>query len=440
MTSLNYQKVELLREQARKAAEIIKKHEFVRIFTHYDADGISAGAIIAKALIRLNKNFQITFLKGLNETFEYERDELVVFLDMGSGYPDVVSNVDADVVVIDHHIPIDRIEPKRRFAHVNPHLAGIDGTYELSASGAAYFVAKELGKNEDLSSIAVVGMIGDKQRIKGANAEIVKEGERFECIEQRVGLNLHSGKVREVLMMSLEPYLDFYGKEGELEEFLKRAGIDGDSEIDDLSLEEMHRLADAIALRILKMGAYISLIDNVIGKKLWLSNMPIKNALMLTDIVNACGRASAMSIGLAILIGDSSYLKRAVDVYERYTTEILEELAKRRNDVKEGFCIRYIVMENAPSTSPIATIYSRYLYPDKPLIVVNVKNDRVKVSARANEKIAERLNLAEVMRLAAEKVGGRGGGHRVAAGANISPDRVEEFLKEVDRLCCAMLA
>ena len=97
-------------------------------------------------------------------------------------------------------------------------------------------------------------------------------------------------------------------------------------------------------------------------------------------------------------------------------------------------------MKDAPSTSPVATTYSRYLFSDKPLIVINIKNGKVKVSARTTEKLSERVNLAEVMYLAAEKVGGRGGGHRVAAGANISPEKVEEFLKEVDRLCCAMLA
>jgi len=436
----DYQKIELLKSYAKKASELIKRHEFIRVFTHYDADGISAGAIIAKALLRINKNFQISFLKGLNESFEYEKDELVMFLDMGSGYPDVISNVEADVIIADHHIPTGEIEPKKRFVHVNPHLVGIDGTYELSASGATYFIARELGRNEDLSCIAVVGMLGDKQKISSANAEIVKEGEKAGFIERKIGLNLHSGKVKDVLKMSLEPYLDFYKKEDELEEFLKKIEINGEMEVDKLSLEEMHKLADAIALRMLRMGAYISLIDEIIGERLWLNNMPRKNALMLTDIVNACGRASAMSVGLALLMGDSSYLKSAVDIYEKYTKEVLEELVKRRNDVKEGFCMRYIVMENAPSTSPIATTYSRYLYSDKPLIVVNVKDDRVKVSARANEKLAERLNLAEVMRLAAEKVGGRGGGHRVAAGANISPDKVEEFLKEVDRLCCAMLA
>ncbi|OYT33837.1 hypothetical protein B6U96_14545 [Archaeoglobales archaeon ex4484_92] len=123
-----------------------------------------------------------------------------------------------------------------------------------------------------------------------------------------------------------------------------------------------------------------------------------------------------------------------------YTTEILEELTKRKREVKEGFCIRYLVMNDAPSASSMATTFSRYLMSDKPIVVINVKNGKAKVSARTTEKLSRRVNLAEVMKIAAEKVGGRGGGHRVAAGANISPDKIDEFLKEVDRLCCAMLA
>jgi single-stranded DNA-specific DHH superfamily exonuclease len=57
-----------------------------------------------------------------------------------------------------------------------------------------------------------------------------------------------------------------------------------------------------------------------------------------------------------------------------------------------------------------------------------------KVSSRSNLRIAENVNLSDVMRNAAEKVGGRGGGHSVAAGANINPEKVDEFIREVDRL------
>ncbi len=430
----------LLREFARKAANLVEKHDFVRVYTHYDADGIAAGAIIAKALMRAGKKFQISFLKGLNEPFEYERGELLLFADMGSAYPELMSEVETDLIILDHHIPVGSIKPKRSFAHVNPHLAGFDGTYELSASGVAYFFANELGSNKDLSPIALVGAFGDKQKMVGGNAQILKEGKERGYVEERVGVNIYSGKLADVLATSLEPFLDFYGKDDELDEFLRRIGIDGEREIDELSFEEMQRLADAIAMRLLKMGAYEGIFEDFIGRRLLFTNLPIASAALLTDVVNSCGRAGAMSVALAILLGDARFVEKAIRIHDDYTRQVLEEIARRREEVKEGFCIRYLVMENAPSASPIATVLSRYLMSDKPIVVINVKNGKAKVSARTTEKLSRRVNLADVMRLAAEKVGGSGGGHRVAAGANISPEKIEEFLKEVDRLCCAMLA
>ncbi|RLI75494.1 phosphoesterase [Archaeoglobales archaeon] len=428
--------LDILKVQAKKAAELVEKSDFVRIFTHFDADGISAGAIIAKSLLRIGKPFHLRFLKGLNEKVEYESDELVVLADMGSGYPDVVSEIDADVIIIDHHIPVKKIDPSREFVHINPHLAGLDGTYELSASGTAYIFANAIGNNVDLSSIAIIGVIGDKQKIVGGNAEIVKEGKANGFIEEKTGLNLCSGKVRDALKYSLEPFLDFYEKEGELEEFLRKIKIEGDKEIDELSLEEINILANAIVLRLLKIGAYEGVIDEFVGKKLILKNELISNAFMLTDVVNSCGRAAEMSIGLAICLRDKNYLEKGLEIWRRYRIDVLNEIQKWRDEVKDSFCMRYLVMEDALSTSPIATALSRYIYADKPLIVVNIKNGMAKVSARSNARLAEKIDLAEVMRLAAERVGGRGGGHKVAAGANIEPEVVEEFLKEVDRLCC----
>lgn len=428
--------LDILKVQAKKAAELVEKSDFIKVFTHFDADGISAGAIIAKSLLRINKPFHLRFLKGLNEKVEYESDELVILADMGSGYPDVVSEIDADVIIVDHHTPVGKIEPLKEFVHMNPHLAGLDGTYELSASGTAYVFANAVGNNTDLSSIAVIGAIGDKQKLIGGNAEIVKEGVINGFIEEREGLNLYSGKVRDVLMYSLEPFLDFYGKEEELEEFLNKIKIDGDKEIDKLGFEEINILANAIVLRLLKIGAYEGVIDEFIGKKLILKNELISNAVMLTDVVNSCGRAAEMSIGLAICLRDKNYLEKGLEIWNKYRINILNEIQKWRGEVKDSFCMRYLVMEDASSTSPIASTLSRYIYADKPLIVVNIKNGKAKVSARSTAKLAEKIDLAEIMRLAAEKVGGRGGGHKVAAGANIEPEVVEEFLKEVDRLCC----
>ncbi|MCX8152173.1 MAG: DHH family phosphoesterase [Archaeoglobaceae archaeon] len=432
--------MDLLKESTKKASELVSRHEFIRVYTHYDADGISAGAIVAKALLRAKKNFQISFLKTLNDDFEYEKGTLLIFADMGSAYPEKMSKVESDLIILDHHIPVGNINPKRNLVHINPHIFGLDGTYELSASGVAYFFAKALGDNNDLSSTAIVGILGDKQKFKGPNEVVLKEGKEGGYVEEKEGINLASGKIKKVLSLSLEPYLNFYKKDGELEEFLKKIKIDGEKDFEDLSFEELQRLSDAIALRLLKLGTYEGVFESIFGRRIVLKNAPIKSAALLTDVVNSCGRAGATGVAMGLLMGDRSYLDRALSIYEDYLTKVHEELLKRKNDVKEGFCMRYIVMEDAPTTSLIATTYSRYIFTEKPLIVINRKNDRVKVSARANEKIAQKLNLAEVMRLAAEKVGGVGGGHKVAAGANIPSNKIEEFLKEVDRICCTALA
>jgi|Deesub1362B_J571_1020462.scaffolds.fasta_scaffold00856_9 single-stranded DNA-specific DHH superfamily exonuclease len=429
--------LDILRAEARKAAELIEEHDFIRIFTHYDVDGISAGGVIARALLRANRRFHISFLNGLNsKKLNYSDDELVVFLDMGSGYPDIVSEVDANVIVIDHHFPTGKITPKKRFVHVNPHLSGIDGSFELSASGTAYIVANQLGRNEDLCGVALAGIIGDKQKIKGGNAEIIREGMNKGFIEEKKGVSLYSGKLREVLKISVEPFLDFYEKDDELEEFLMRAGLNGEKEVDELDEEEMRRLSDAIVLRILENGGSEEVIHEIVGKRFILREELINNALMMSDVINSCGRVSAFGIGFGICMRDEKFLNRGIEIWRKFQIELLEQISLRRREVKEGDCIRYLVMKDAPTTGPIATVLSRYIFSDMPFIAINIKKDVAKVSSRTTMRMSEIVDLGEIMSIAAGKAGGRGGGHRVAAGANIPPEGVEEFIKEVDRLCC----
>jgi len=58
---------------------------------------------------------------------------------------------------------------------VNPRLDGIDAERELSAAGAAYLVANELGDNRDLAGLVMLGIIGDGQDLAGKNLEIFNE-------------------------------------------------------------------------------------------------------------------------------------------------------------------------------------------------------------------------------------------------------------------------
>ena len=59
----------------------------------------------------------------------------------------------------------------------------------------------------------------------------------------------------------------------------------------------------------------------------------------------------------------------------------------------------------------------------------------MKISARTLEMLTSKgLDLGEIMRVAAEKFGGKGGGHDIAAGAQVPIKDVDAFVKFVDEL------
>ena len=68
---------------------------------------------------------------------------------------------------------------------------------------------------------------------------------------------------------------------------------------------------------------------------------------------------------------------------------------------------------------------------DKPLIAYSFVRDEsiVKVSARGTaETVKMGINLGELMKETAEKLSGLGGGHNIAAGAQIPKERLGEFI------------
>jgi RecJ-like exonuclease len=49
------------------------------------------------------------------------------------------------------------------------------------------------------------------------------------------------------------------------------------------------------------------------------------------------------------------------------------------------------------------------------------------------------LNLGEIMRVAAEKYSGKGGGHNIAAGAQVPVASLDSFIEMVNELVCEQL-
>ena len=79
--------------------------------------------------------------------------------------------------------------------------------------------------------------------------------------------------------------------------------------------------------------------------------------------------------------------------------------------------------------------------PDMPILAFAEADDGIKVSARAPKSLIDRgLDLSKIMSVAAESVGGMGGGHNVAAGATIPEGKEGVFLEKVDELVADALS
>jgi single-stranded-DNA-specific exonuclease len=418
--------LEALGEQTASA---ILEYDAVRLISHNDADGLSAAGIMCNALHRRQILFHATIVSQFDHSIvkliEKTPQEAVILCDMGSGQAEISSKV-KNAIIIDHHKPTGTLE----HAHFNPHLAGINGSIEFSASCGAYMVARHMGDNNDLAGLALVGAIGDKQAMKGANKFILDEAVKNKAVTVKKGLRMGGDPIEELFEYSLDPFLDITGDKEKIRAFLDEAGIKG--RINDLTEEQLIKFSSLIALKLAKQGS-IPAIESLIGDIFILNTEVVPNVYDFVNILNACGNSEKSGVGLAVCMRDISAVKEAITTSRENQRKIIETVRKAQAQIRSGENIRYVMLEDTGGTGAIAGTMIRYLYPDKPFITLNDVEDRIKISARGTGKlVASGLDLAFAMREAATSVGGMGGGHDVASGASIPKRTAQKFIELLD--------
>jgi single-stranded DNA-specific DHH superfamily exonuclease len=428
--------LEKLINLAKNAAEKIRKYRFVRIVSHNDADGFTSAGIMAQTLLRAGICFQLSIAGRLDEAVIEEvnrsisRDELVIFCDMGSGQPDLIGRVAADVIVLDHHQPVGRSPAK---VVVNAHLVGIDGATDISASGTCYLVARELAAdNIDLAGLAIAGAIGDKQLFHTANAFILEEALKSGVVSIRKGLKVGDGDLVDILAYTTEPFLDITGYPEKVKEFLNQLGLSG--RIENLSEEEVSRLANAVALKLVRQASPEA-IEAVIGEVLLLNRELVRNVYDFISILSTCGKQKIYGFAISLCLKDQAIVNEAFALKNEHEKKLTMNIRENVEKIRKGENLWYIITVDALSTGSLASTVVRYLHPELPFICINKSEGILKVSSRGTrELVSKGLDLAFAMREAAGAVGGRGGGHSVASGAAIPIGSAEEFLGIADRI------
>ncbi|MEM3108310.1 MAG: DHH family phosphoesterase [Candidatus Bathyarchaeia archaeon] len=437
------------------------------VVSHFDADGLAAGAIMAKALLRWGASIHVRVAKQLDEATlksmkPIERD-VTVFSEIGSGYLSLTAALDEPIFILDHHPPAGA-EAGHGITHLNPMDYGFDGGREISGSGVNYLAVKGADpRNMDLAPLAVVGALGDMQdrnegrELLSLNRLIVEDGVKAGLLKVERDLIFYGRETRPIhkaLASTTTPFLPgLTGREDACLALLSSVDIpvrEGERwrTVASLAMEEKRRLISGIVEYLTVHGFQGSLAQELLGGVYTLTmegeGSILRDAREYSSALNACGRMDKPGLGLAVCLGERGEMLRELeDLVREYRQALgrhMDWIAQNPDRIKrlEGFHLvrgEDFIDENLVGAVASMLSASSILTMDRPLIVTaRARDGSVKISARATEElVAKGVRLGGLFAGLSEEYSGLGGGHDIAAGAQIPPEKLEEYLEELNR-------
>jgi len=449
-----------LKKLAEDGADAISRAGDVLVVSHIDADGLTAAGVICTALSRRGIDHTPLFFKQLTknelEIIADAGSDLVVFTDLGSGMIREISALGIKAIIADHHRP-GSSERCGEIVHINPHLLGGDGATQISGSGTAFLLANALGKNEDLSALAVVGAVGDLQdlssgRLVGLNRRIIETGSRAGVLSFGPDIKLFGKQTRPVFKMleySTDPYIPGLSGDEEacisfLKEIIKLRGERWRRWID-LDQDERARVVSALIRHGLRSGIPGFRLERLVGEVYTLTReregTELRDASEFSTLLNATARYGHSRIGLDVCLGDrDGALEEARLLLSQHRQNLLNgiKLVKERGLVQLSNIQYFDAGEDILDTivGIVAGMVFQIADRSKPILAfASTPDGMLKVSARGTQDLVRAgLDLSRAVSASAGEVGGAGGGHSIAAGATIPPQNRDEFLSIIDRI------
>ncbi|MFX1466400.1 MAG: DHH family phosphoesterase, partial [Promethearchaeota archaeon] len=340
----------------------------------------------------------------------------------------------------------------------------INGSYDISGAGVSYFVAKAIHeKNNDLSALAVVGSIGDRQdkgeqgSFTGLNEKIVNEAVDAQVLEVKKDLRLFGRMTRPVhtaLEYTTDPYIpSITGNRDACFKLLVELQIPlkkGDEwrSMADLNTEERTKLVSALITRSLQHGVSSEEAQSIVGNVYTLVKEKeggiLKDAREFASCLNACGRMGSAGVGLALCMGDRKRAyKDAEDILSKYRTRLSDHISlisdntDRIVDFKnvQIFDGKKLVDDRIIGTVIGLARSNNMLSSEKIVLGIALQEGEgfIKVSGRSTEKLVSKgISIGKALSDAAQNIEGvEAGGHDIAAGARVPLEKEQEYIKLV---------
>jgi RecJ-like exonuclease len=420
---------------------LLKEHldqdHVVRVISHNDADGISAAGVICNAISQEGGKFHVTMVPRLNEEtldrLSQEKYELFFFCDMGSGYVERIGRLKGQAIIADHHQTMDSTgDDEETLVHVNPHLFGLDGTRDVSASGVTYLTVKPLNK-VNLTGLALVGAFGDMQYadgFSGVNQTILTEATEAGVVEEHEDLKISSKDepLYKALAHTFQPAIPgISGNPEKSQAFLEKIGISYGIKFTDLANEEKDFLTEHLTRINPKIfGTVYSMPQETPA---------LRNLEDYALILDACGKNKNYAVGLSICLGErKSAITEGVEFLSKYRESLIRGIRWiSREGSQEMDYVQYLYTEDKENKKIMGTLASlgielEILNSQKPVITLSRMHNLVKISGRTTLEMTQKgVNLGFALEQASKSFNGAGGGHNIAAGAVVPYKELENF-------------
>jgi len=422
-------------KQAVKSFLDKTKNKTIKIISHHDTDGITSAAIMTKALQRLDLSFSIKIIKQLEKEIikNLSKEEVVVFLDLGSSNLKEISKLNAEVFIIDHHeIPG---EIPSNITLINPHKFKEEN---ISASGLTYLFVKQISQeNKDLANLAVLGMVGDmlEKALSKINNTILNDAEII--IKKGLLLYPSTRPINKALEYSSILIPGVTGNPRGAINLLRESGIEKSNgtykSLIELTEEETSRLLTNILIKRAKKDNS-DIIGNIYLIKFF---NKLEDAREISARINACSRLGYSDIALFLCLGNKQALKQAEKIYADYKQHIISALNHIQvSDKIQGKNYMIINAKHNIKDTIIGTIAS--ILSSSPeyeegtiIIAMAYSKDKIKVSARLVGRKGR--NLRELIQTSLNKIPAECGGHPQAAGCLISKEHEKIFIQSLKK-------
>jgi single-stranded-DNA-specific exonuclease len=451
------------RDVTTEIIRLARSGKRILIVTHIDADGLCSGSIVFAALMRKGANVTIRALPDLDisgiSDVAAQNYDFYVFTDLASTLTsELDSAMNGHFLVLDHHQL-----PEADFGNpsvVNAWQFGYDGGTEACSSSMAYQFAVSIDPaNSDLSLLAVVGALADRQdagpgrSLVGLNATAVEEARSEGLLSVTMDLTFTGRETRpvhEAIALTSTPYMKgLTGSKDSVLALLHQSGLtlrEGGSwrTISSLSPDEKKLLTEIIAGALGGTAGATEALTELVGEAYTLQFedpfTPLRDAREFGTLLNACGRMDAAGTGISVCLGDrTSAFADAMQTLAEYRTGInkaLEGLTAEPSRIETHgnvVMVRGEGLVDEKLLGPVISILtSSPEFKDKMLVgTAESRGMDLKISSRVGDEFRGSVNLGLVMREAAEAVDGTGGGHAMAAGAKIPSSKSESFTKAI---------